>query len=75
MKSSSLTSADLRLLAQASALEPALSERLFAADAVPDATIDPFRVTLENLSAAQALNGTGNLPPPRSSASSEGAIG
>ncbi len=47
---------------QARALEPALSERLFAAYAVPDATIDPFRVTLENLSAAQALNGSGYLP-------------
>lgn len=48
--------------AQARALEPALSERLFAAYALPDATIDPFRVTLENVSAAQTLNGSQYLP-------------
>ena len=41
--------------AEARALEPCLSERLIAAYAVPDATIDPFRITLENVNHAQQL--------------------
>jgi glycerol-3-phosphate dehydrogenase len=40
---------------QARALEPCLSERLFAAYRVPDATIDPFRLTLANVQHAQQL--------------------
>lgn len=40
---------------EARALEPCLSDRLFAAYAVADATIDPFRVTLENVNHAQQL--------------------
>ena len=48
--------------AAARRLEPALSERVFAAYAVPDATIDPFRVTLENVNHARQLNGSVYLP-------------
>ena len=36
--------------------EPALASSVFAAFAVPDATIDPFRITLENVSHAQQLS-------------------
>lgn len=48
--------------AEARALEPSLSQRVFAAYAVPDATIDPFRITLENVNHAQRLNGSVYLP-------------
>lgn len=41
--------------AEARELEPCLSEKLFAAYTVPDATIDPFRITLENVNHAQQL--------------------
>ena len=35
--------------------EPCLSERVIAAYTVPNATVDPFRVTLENVNHAQQL--------------------
>jgi glycerol-3-phosphate dehydrogenase len=41
--------------AEARELEPCLSEKLFAAYAVHDATVDPFRITLENVNHAQQL--------------------
>ena len=41
--------------AQAHELEPCLSEKVFAAYTVPDATVDPFRVTLENVNHARQL--------------------
>lgn len=41
--------------AEARELEPCLSEKLFAAYRVPDATVDPFRITLENVNHAQQL--------------------
>ena len=47
---------------EARALEPALSDEVFAAYRVPDATIDPFRITLENVNHAQALTGSQFLP-------------
>ncbi len=42
--------------------EPMLSERVFAAYAVPDATIDPFRITLGNVNHAQQLTRSLFLP-------------
>lgn len=36
--------------------EPHLSEKIFKAYLVPDATIDPFRLALENVSHARAIN-------------------
>ncbi len=42
-------------LRQARELEPALSDRLIAAYAVDDATIDPFKLSLENIAHAQLL--------------------
>jgi len=48
--------------AQARTLEPALSDRVFAAYAVPDATVDPFRITLENVNHAQRLTDSVFLP-------------
>jgi len=42
--------------------EPPLSERVFAAYSVPDATVDPFRITLENVNHAQQLAGSLFLP-------------
>jgi len=39
-------------------LEPALSKRLIAAYAVDDATIDPFKISLENIFQAQQLGRT-----------------
>ena len=42
--------------------EPALPETVIAAYAVPDATIDPFRLVLEQVSHAEALNGARYLP-------------
>ncbi|MCK9239276.1 FAD-dependent oxidoreductase [Desulfocurvus sp.] len=43
--------------AEARALEPVLSPKVVAAFAVPDATIDPFRLALENMAHAKALTG------------------
>lgn len=42
--------------AQAREMEPALSEKIVKAYLVPDATIDPFRLALDNVSHAQMLN-------------------
>ncbi len=39
-------------------LEPQLSQDIIAAYAVPDATIDPFRLTLENVNHAREINGS-----------------
>lgn len=41
---------------QAFELEPQLSREVFAAYSVPDATIDPFRLALENVNHARELN-------------------
>ncbi len=43
-------------VAEARKLEPRLSEALIAAYRVPDATIDPFRITLENVNHAKLVN-------------------
>ncbi len=40
---------------EAREMEPALSERLIAAYAVEDASIDPFKLVLENITEAQSL--------------------
>ena len=48
--------------AQARAREPSLPDTMFAAYAVPDATIDPFRLVLENVGHAQRLNASLYLP-------------
>ncbi|MGD9241229.1 MAG: FAD-dependent oxidoreductase, partial [Desulfobacterales bacterium] len=42
-------------LKEARELEPALSEKLIAAYAVKDASIDPFKLSMENMAQAQAL--------------------
>ncbi len=42
-------------LQEARELEPALSDRLIAAYAVDDATIDPFKLSLDNIAHAQLL--------------------
>ncbi len=42
--------------AEARRLEPQLSEKLFKAYLVPDATVDPFRLALENVAHARILN-------------------
>ena len=47
---------------EARAREPALPETVIAAYAVPDATIDPFRLVLEQVSQAEALMGSRYLP-------------
>lgn len=47
---------------EARAREPALPETVIAAYAVPDATIDPFRLVLEQVSHAEALGGSRYLP-------------
>lgn len=47
---------------EARAREPALPQTLIAAYAVPDATIDPFRLVLENVAHAEAL-GLGRYLP------------
>ncbi|MCB1329836.1 MAG: FAD-dependent oxidoreductase, partial [Maritimibacter sp.] len=47
---------------EARAREPALPETVIAAYAVPDATIDPFRLVLEQVSHAEALMGSRYLP-------------
>jgi glycerol-3-phosphate dehydrogenase len=41
---------------EARRMEPLLSEKLFKAYLVPDATIDPFRLALENVAHARMLN-------------------
>jgi glycerol-3-phosphate dehydrogenase len=41
---------------EARSMEPLLSEKLFKVYAVPDATIDPFRLALENVAHARMLN-------------------
>ncbi|MCB1859693.1 MAG: anaerobic glycerol-3-phosphate dehydrogenase subunit A [Gammaproteobacteria bacterium] len=48
--------------AEAREREPGLTERLIAAYRVPDATVDPFRITLENVNHAQRLTGSVYLP-------------
>ncbi|PHQ96997.1 MAG: anaerobic glycerol-3-phosphate dehydrogenase subunit A [Marinosulfonomonas sp.] len=48
--------------AEARRREPSLPETVFAAYAVPDATVDPFRLALENVSQAQCLNDSDFLP-------------
>lgn len=48
--------------AEARELEPALSERTFAAYAVPDGSIDPFHITLGNVAHARQLTGSLYLP-------------
>lgn len=47
---------------EATRLEPALSDRIIAACAVPDATIDPFRLTIEHVDEARRLAGSRFLP-------------
>ncbi len=42
-------------VAEARRIEPAISERAFAAYAVPDATVDPFRLTIEQVADARRL--------------------
>ncbi len=44
--------------AEARTLEPCLSDRVYAAYTVADATVDPFRITLENVNHAQQLMGS-----------------
>lgn len=48
--------------AEARKMEPALSESTFAAYQVPDASIDPFRLTLANVHHAQQLTESLYLP-------------
>lgn len=48
--------------AEAREREPALSDRVIAAYAVPDATVDPFRIVLENVGHAQRTNASQYLP-------------
>ncbi len=43
-------------LTEARRMEPLLSEKLIKVYAVPDATIDPFRLALENVAHARSLN-------------------
>lgn len=40
----------------ARAIEPALSEKVIAAFAVEDATVDPFKLSLDNIACAQRMN-------------------
>lgn len=51
--------------AEAREREPKLSGRVIAAYAVADATVDPFRITLENVNHAQQLNSSVFLPHTR----------
>jgi glycerol-3-phosphate dehydrogenase len=44
--------------ADARVMEPALGENLIAAYTLPDASLDPFRLSLENLAHAKALAGS-----------------
>jgi glycerol-3-phosphate dehydrogenase len=45
-------------LKEARELEPALSDKLIAAYMVADASIDPFKLSMENIAQAQELGGT-----------------
>lgn len=45
-------------IAEAKKLEPHLSDQLIRAYRVPDATIDPFRLALENVDHARVINGS-----------------
>jgi len=47
---------------EARKMEPALSEKVYAAYQVPDATVDPFRLTLQNVNHARRL-GFGDFLP------------
>lgn len=47
---------------QARELEPALSDKIIAAYATPDASIDPFRITLANVQHARQLGQNDFLP-------------
>ena len=47
---------------QARKLEPTLSDKIMAAYQVPDASIDPFRITLANVQHAKQLNNSDYLP-------------
>ncbi|MCC2110955.1 MAG: anaerobic glycerol-3-phosphate dehydrogenase subunit A, partial [Hyphomicrobiales bacterium] len=47
---------------EAHRLEPALSDRIIAAFAVPDSTIDPFRLTMAHVNDARRLAGSRFLP-------------
>ena len=47
---------------EARALEPLLSEKLFMACRVPDATIDPFHLALLNVDHARLINGSAFRP-------------
>ena len=51
-------------LKEARLLEPTLSSRMIAACRVDDAAIDPFKISLENMSQAQQLGATLLLPYP-----------
>ena len=48
--------------AAAREMEPALSERIIAAYLVDDATVDPFRLALENVNQARLVNGSVYMP-------------
>ena len=47
---------------EAKEIEPTLSDKVFAAYALPDATVDPFHITLGNVKQAQLLNDSLYLP-------------
>ncbi len=47
---------------EAREIEPELSDKLIAAYALPDATVDPFHITLGNVNHAQQLNDSIYLP-------------
>ncbi len=49
-------------IAEAKSREPQLSDKVFAAYAIPDATVDPFRLTLENVNHSMQLNGSSFMP-------------
>ena len=55
----------IQAIAEARALEPALSARAIAVFAVPDASIDPFRLSLESMADAQRLGDVATPPRPR----------
>ncbi len=48
--------------AEARKREPGLSDKVFAAYTVPDATVDPFHITLGNVNHAQQLTNSQYLP-------------
>ncbi len=55
-------SCDTVTLQQARELEPTLSDKIIAAYKVPDASIDPFRITLANVQHARQLTDSDFLP-------------